>query len=112
MSATDKLFAGSIPQIYDSLLNLGFYAFLVWLFRRKKFDGEVFAAYLIGYAILRSVVEFFRGDYPVHYLGGWATPAQLLSIGILVIGLALLAMLPRVKRPYPGPAHNVSPQSR
>src|SRR5271165_335725 len=39
-------------QIYDSLLNLGFYFLLAWLFRRRKFDGQVFAVYLIGYAIL------------------------------------------------------------
>ena len=82
-------------ELYDSLLNLGFYLFLAWLFRRKKFDGQIFAVYLIGYAILRSFVEYFRGDYPVHYLGGWATPAQLVSIGIVLGGLALLFLLPR-----------------
>ena len=51
-------------QIYDSLLNLGLYAFLAWLYRRKKFDGQVFGVYLVCYAVLRSFVEMFRGDYP------------------------------------------------
>jgi phosphatidylglycerol:prolipoprotein diacylglycerol transferase len=88
-------------ELYDSLLNLGFYCFLAWLFRRKKFDGQVFAVYLIGYAILRSFVEYFRGDYPVYYLGGGVTPAQLVSIGIIVGGLLLLFLLPR---PQPKPA--------
>jgi phosphatidylglycerol:prolipoprotein diacylglycerol transferase len=84
-------------QIYDSLLNLGLYAALAWLYRRKKFDGQVFAVYLAGYALLRSFVEMFRGDYPEHqhYLGGWATPAHLVSILILVTGLTLLWTLPR-----------------
>jgi phosphatidylglycerol:prolipoprotein diacylglycerol transferase len=86
-------------QIYDSFLNLGFYALLVWLYRRKKFDGQIFATYLVGYALLRSFVEFFRGDYPVHYLGGWATPAQVVSLGILVAGMILFGLLPRVTRP-------------
>jgi len=76
-------------QVYDSLLNLGLYIVLAWLFRRKKFDGQIFAAYLIGYAVTRSLAEAFRGDYPVYYLGGWATPAQLVSVGILVAGLLL-----------------------
>jgi phosphatidylglycerol:prolipoprotein diacylglycerol transferase len=82
------------------VLNLCFYFFLAWLFRRKKFDGQIFATYLIGYAILRSSVEYFRGDYPVYYLGGWATPAQLVSIGIVLGGALLLFLLPRpvVKR--------------
>jgi phosphatidylglycerol:prolipoprotein diacylglycerol transferase len=87
-------------QIYDSLLNLVFYGALAWLYRHKKFDGQVFATYLIGYALLRSFVEMFRGDYPQYYLGGWATPAQLVSIGILAAGLVLQAVLPR---PAAGP---------
>ena len=82
-------------QIYDSLLNLGFYGFLTWLHRRKKFDGQVFATYLIGYALLRSFVEIFRGDYPQHYLGGWATPAQVVSIGIILVGITLWLVLSR-----------------
>ena len=84
-------------QIYESLLSLCLYAGLASLFRRKKYDGQVFAAYLVSYAILRSVVETFRGDYPdyQHFLGGWATPAQLVSIGILAAGLILLWILSR-----------------
>jgi phosphatidylglycerol:prolipoprotein diacylglycerol transferase len=83
-------------QVYDSLLNLTLYLGLAWLYRRKKFDGEVFAAYLVGYAVFRSVAEMFRGDYPQHYLGGWATPAQLVSIGILTFGIVLWVVLPRL----------------
>jgi len=82
-------------EIYDSLLNLGFYAFLVWLYRRKKFDGQVFAAYLIGYAILRSFVEYFRGDYTsIHYLWKF-TPAQMVSMAIVTAGAVLFWKLPR-----------------
>jgi phosphatidylglycerol---prolipoprotein diacylglyceryl transferase len=84
-------------QIYDSVLNLGLYAGLAWLFRHKRFDGQVFAVYLIAYAVLRSIVESFRGDYPVRY-GGWATPAHLVSVAILLIGLFLLWQLPRLSR--------------
>jgi phosphatidylglycerol:prolipoprotein diacylglycerol transferase len=83
-------------QIYDSLLNLLFYVALAWLFRHKKFNGQVFAVYLIGYAGLRSFVESFRGDYPVYY-GGWATPAQLLSVGIALVGILLYWRLSKNK---------------
>jgi phosphatidylglycerol:prolipoprotein diacylglycerol transferase len=91
-------------QIYDSLLNLGLWVGLAWLYRRKKFDGQVFAVYLMAYAVLRSIVEVFRGDYPVYYLGGFITPAQLLSIAIVIAGIALYISLSRT-----GPA---SAQSR
>jgi phosphatidylglycerol:prolipoprotein diacylglycerol transferase len=84
-------------EIYDSLLNFALYCSLAWLFRRKKFDGQVFAVYLIAYSILRSFVEYFRGDYPVHYLGGVATPAQLISLGVVAGGILLLLLLPRTR---------------
>ncbi len=84
-------------EIYDGLLNLGLYFLLAWLFRRKKFDGQIFAFYLIGYALFRSFAEYFRGDYtPVHYLGP-LTPAQLVSIGMIAAGALLLWKLPRKK---------------
>ncbi len=82
-------------QIYESLLNLALYTALAWLHRRKKFDGQVIATYLICYPVLRAGVETFRGDYPVRYLGGGVTPAQLVSAGILLAGLLLFWKLPR-----------------
>jgi len=83
-------------EVYESLLNLGLYAGLAWLYRRKKFDGQVFAVYLVCYALLRSFVEMFRGDYPVRkILGGWVTPAHLVSLAILLVGMGLFWLLPR-----------------
>ena len=82
-------------EIYDALLNLVLYGFLAWLFRRKKFDGQVFATYLLCYAVTRSLVEYFRGDYSnLHYHLG-LTPAQWISVPIFVAGLALAAVLSR-----------------
>ena len=84
-------------QIYESLLNLALYGALEWLYRRKKFDGQIFATYLVCYAVLRSFVEMFRGDYPEYqrHLGGWVTPAHLVSVVILAAGLVLFRLLPR-----------------
>jgi phosphatidylglycerol:prolipoprotein diacylglycerol transferase len=76
-------------EIYEALLNAALYGALMWLYQKKKFDGQIFAAYLIGYALLRAFVEMFRGDYPKYYLGGYVTPAQFLSVGILAVGLFL-----------------------
>lgn len=86
-------------EIYDGLLNLILYGFLAWLFRRKKFDGEIFATYLICYAITRSIVECFRGDYSgLHYHFG-LTPAQWISVPMFIAGLMLAAILSRRAEP-------------
>lgn len=82
-------------QIYDALLSLGLYLGLAWLYRRKKFDGQVFAVYLMCYAVTRSVVELFRGDYDEAHRHAGLTPAHLVSIGILVSGAVLFSLLRR-----------------
>jgi phosphatidylglycerol:prolipoprotein diacylglycerol transferase len=80
-------------QLYDALLSLALYAALAWLYRRKKFDGQIFALYLIGYAFARSLVEYFRGDYSAGHLHGSLTPAHLVSMGIFAAGVILYLQL-------------------
>ena len=81
-------------QIYEALLNFTFSAILVALFRRKKFDGQIFAVYLLGYAVLRAFVETFRGDYETHFLG-ILTPGQMAGVIIFSIGSVLWIWLAR-----------------
>jgi phosphatidylglycerol:prolipoprotein diacylglycerol transferase len=76
-------------QIYEAVLNFMLYLGLAWLFRRRKFDGQVFSVYLICYAILRAFVEVFRGDYEKSYLAGLFTPGQAVSIIIIAAGALL-----------------------
>ena len=90
-------------QIYESLLNFALCGGLLLLYRRKKFDGQIFAAYLICYAVLRAFVESFRGDYVKHYIGGLLTPGQTVSVFILVAGVGLWFWLKEAK-PLPTPA--------
>ena len=84
---------GGLPvhptEIYDALNNFILYLLLAWLFRRKKFDGEVFATCLIGYAITRTIMEYFRGDYPPDQIHFGLTPGELISIPVFIIGLVL-----------------------
>lgn len=75
-------------QLYEALLGLALSGGLAWLFGRRRFEGQVFAVYLIAYAVLRSFVELFRGDYPATTLYfGILTPAHWVSAGLLGLGL-------------------------
>jgi phosphatidylglycerol:prolipoprotein diacylglycerol transferase len=82
-------------QIYDGLLNLALYLGLAWLFRRRKFDGQIFAVYLMCYAVTRSITEAFRGDYDEAHLHGGLTPAHLVGLGIFAAGAVLFFILKR-----------------
>lgn len=90
VSATGPSLPIHPTEIYSGLLNLVLYFALAWQFRRKKFDGQIFALYLMGYAVFRSFVECFRGDYPPDHIHDGLTSAQLLSIPMFIVGLGLL----------------------
>lgn len=81
-------------QIYEAVLNLALYAGLEWRFRTRRFDGQVFVTYLVCYAVLRGFVETFRGDYASYFLGV-LTPAQVVSVAILLTGILLGWFLPK-----------------
>jgi phosphatidylglycerol:prolipoprotein diacylglycerol transferase len=77
----------------------------LWVYRnRKKREGDVFAVFLICYALSRIFCEFFREPDPqVGYILGVFSMGQLLSAAMLVIGLTLkFVYLPRYERGRPG----------
>jgi len=55
----------------------------------------VFATYLIGYAVTRTIMECFRDDYTTGHIHYGLTPGELISIPIFIAGLALAAVLSR-----------------
>lgn len=71
-------------QLYSSLSVLLVFFVLLWLYRRKKFDGQIIFWGLILYAVYRFLVEFLRYS-PVHWLQ--LTPSQWLSIALFVFGI-------------------------
>ena len=76
-------------QLYEMVLELCNCLFLVWLIRRKKFEGEIIGAYMIIYGIGRYFIEFFRGDPGRGEFLGFMSGTQAISL-CLVIGGGLL----------------------
>jgi phosphatidylglycerol:prolipoprotein diacylglycerol transferase len=73
-------------QLFESAVELANFFVLMWMLKRRKFEGQVFAAYLILYGVARYFLEFLRDD-PGRgsVFGGIMTGTQLISI-FLVIG--------------------------
>jgi phosphatidylglycerol:prolipoprotein diacylglycerol transferase len=83
-------------QIMMSLKAFIIFGVCLWITRRKKFDGQVAGIALMLYAVLRSVVEFFRGDEDRGYVfGGLMSTSQFISIFMFAVGVLLLWMAPR-----------------
>jgi len=74
-------------QLFESAVELANFVVLAWMLKRKKFDGQVFAAYFILYGAARYFLEFLRGD-PGRgsVFNGFMTLTQLISLGLVVAG--------------------------
>lgn len=73
-------------QIYAAALNFLLYMSLAFLYRRKSFDGQIFALYLMAYAVVRVCLEIFRGDYAGQ---SFLTPGQWMGALAFAVGLGL-----------------------
>lgn len=77
-------------QLYEFVAEVINFAFLYWLCKRKKFEGQVMALFMIVYGIERFVFEFFRGDPGRgEVLGGLMTGTQLIAMGLVVTGFII-----------------------
>lgn len=100
----DEAFATFHPTfLYEGLWNLALAAGLVWLGRRhKQRPGQLFALYVLGYAVGRFWVEGLRSDHASLIIG--------IRINLWISGIAALVSLAvflrNRNRPWPA---DVSP---
>jgi len=85
-------------QLYESFSCLAIFAFLYfWVRPRKRFDGQVFATFLLLYAVARSAIEIVRADDRGVFLGFIST-SQIISIPLFALGLYMFRRLGRRAR--------------
>ncbi len=73
-------------QLVESGGNFLIFIALLLLRRHKKFDGQLFWLYVVFYAVLRFIIEFFRGDaIRGLYFGNAISTSQLIAIGMLAL---------------------------
>ncbi|MGV8082373.1 MAG: prolipoprotein diacylglyceryl transferase [Coriobacteriia bacterium] len=104
--------AGSLPrhpsQLYEAILEgLVLFAVLFWLARRTPSmpRGVIFGWFLTLYGVFRIFAEFFRQpDVQIGFLTGGVTMGQLLSLPVVVAGIAILVWSLRRGLPEEGRA--------
>jgi phosphatidylglycerol:prolipoprotein diacylglycerol transferase len=95
---------GDVPrhpsQLYEAALE-GLLLFLILNIISRRVDilrrpGLLTGVFLLGYAIARFIVEFFRlPDANLGFIwGGWLTQGQLLTLPMALVGLLLMLRRP------------------
>jgi len=81
-------------QLYESFAMLLVFLFLLWLHKRKRFDGQVILFYALLYSVVRFAIEFVRDDprgdvFGLTTLTGLST-SQIIS---LIVGITAAVLL-------------------
>jgi phosphatidylglycerol:prolipoprotein diacylglycerol transferase len=91
-------------QIYESAMSLAIAAFcLLYVHGRKRYDGQVFVAFVALYAAGRFTLEFFRADDRGGILG--LSTSQLIGLGCIAV-----AGLIHARRSSSAPRGPIAPQ--
>lgn len=77
-------------QLFEAGLNLLLGLMLLCYSRKRHEPGYTAGFYCLAYAIIRFVLEFFRGDVVRGFAAGLST-GQWMSLGLAAIGLLLFA---------------------
>lgn len=73
-------------QLLSAAFDIGLFAALLLIDRKKKGHGQVAGAYLVLYSIGRFIVEFYRGDLERGSVGALST-SQFIAIFLFVAGI-------------------------
>ncbi len=80
--------------LYESLWNFVFIIVFLMLFRKRKFDGQIFLSYLMSYGLGRFFIEALRTD---SLYAGSIKVSQLVAFVCFALGLTL--MIYNLKKP-------------
>ncbi len=90
--------SGSAPvhptQLYESLLGLSIFVLLMWTWKRRKWEGQIFLTFGIAYGIGRSLLEIIRDDAERGTIAGMSTSQ---FIGILTAAICVPIYIWRAK---------------
>jgi len=79
------------PQFIEAFFLILLFLALLFVKRRKKFEGQILAIYLVFYSIIRFVIEFVRGDPRGNVF--FLSLSQFISLFLLAFGAFLYLKL-------------------
>ncbi|MFA6159636.1 MAG: prolipoprotein diacylglyceryl transferase [Parcubacteria group bacterium] len=89
-------------QLYEAFSEGIILFFILWFLRNnKKAKDRMLGLYLVGYAMCRISVEFFREpDEQIGYIFSFLTLGQIFSLIMLSIGISIIFLGKKTKKCY------------
>lgn len=81
-------------QLIESFTMLAVFGLLIWLHKRKKFDGQILIIYGLIYSLVRFSIEFIRDDPRGDLLGFTTLTGLSTSQGVsLIVAITSVVLL-------------------
>ena len=87
-------------QLYESLSGLVLLLLVTAVHRRRTFRGQPFVAFVLGYAVLRYLIEIVRADANRGGVGPFST-SQIIAVATFLAAAVLASALRRVRPRLP-----------
>jgi phosphatidylglycerol:prolipoprotein diacylglycerol transferase len=87
-------------QLYEAALEGLLLFIILWKLKDREFrPGTLVSVFLVGYGVIRFILEFFRQPDPqVGLLWNFLSMGQVLCLAMIIAGFILYRFLPRVPR--------------
>ena len=82
-------------QLYEAVGNVMLAGLIYLVFRRRRFAGQAWWSYVAAYAVLRFVLEGFRGDPRGAWFGGVLSTSQGVAVFAILASLTMLVIQSR-----------------
>ena len=80
-------------QLYEASALFILFCGMLYVFKKKHFDGQVILTYFMAYPIIRSVVEIFRGDLIRGFvIDDVLSTSQFISLLVFIAASIVLAI--------------------
>ena len=79
---SEQFVSAHATQLYESGASLCIFLFLLFFRTRKSFNGQILAVYVMFYAVVRAIIEIFRGDKVRGFIFEATNPAISELIGL------------------------------
>ena len=87
-------------QLIEAAAEFFNFLILMWLLKRKKFDGQVFGSFMVLYGVERFFIEFLRDDPGRgEVFGGAMSGTQLIAIFLVLSGGLILYLKSGTQQP-------------
>ena len=80
--------------LYEITASLLIFFFLWSIRKRIHVPALLFCIYLLLNGIERFLIEFIRVNVKYHFLGIYATQAQIIAVGMMILGIAGIIYFP------------------